>query len=348
MTRRSIAPLWCRLGRSWLKRKRTSTDDKIDQAEAPEGPAAAADHVDVVYVTLDTHGAIIGKGAIGVTAPLQAAIAYARIGLPVLPLWSVVPGISGLVCACGNLLCKKPGKHPLARLVGAEHGVNSATTDEKLLMRWWTARPDANVGIAGGRLVILDIDPRHNGDRSLAELERKHGALPPTWRASTGGGGLHIYFATPTADTKVGSNRAVAPGIDIRTKGGFVVAPPSRHVSGRSYAWEHNPHRAPLATLPVWLATLINPPPPPRPAQPSNEHQGAKLSGILRVVARAREGERNNVTYWGACRLAEMVAAGMLTRDHAIALAIEAATRTGLSRNEALRTTQSAFRGLAA
>jgi len=201
-------------------------------------------------------------------------------------------------------------------------------------------------------LLILDIDPRHNGDRSLAQLEHRHTALPPTWRAITGGGGVHIYFAAP-AGIKAGNTAGkIAPGIDVRTKGGLVAAPPSKHVSGRPYRWDRGPEATPLADLPSWLAALIEPPAPPTtrasPIRLSKEHQGAKLSGILRTIARAREGERNHVTFWGACRLAEMVAAGALPRDHAIALAIEAASRTGLSRAEALRTAQSAFRSAAA
>jgi hypothetical protein len=280
---------------------------------------------------------------------LEAALSYARDGLPVLPLWSVKPGVSGLVCACGKEGCSSPGKHPDARL--APHGVHSAAVDEELIRRWWRSRPQANVGIAAGRVIVLDIDPRHHGDRSLAELERAHEALPPTWRAITGGAGVHIYFAAPQGIKAGNTAGKIARGIDVRTRGGFVAAPPSAHISGRAYAWDRSPHDTALAALPAWLATLIDPPAPaPRriPRTRSAPHAELKLAGILRTIARARAGERNCVTFWGACRLAEMVAAGNLTRDQAIALAIEAASRTGLSRTEALRTAQSAFRSAAA
>ena len=69
-----------------------------------------------------------------------------------------------------------------------------------------------------------------------------------------------------------------------------------------------------------------------------------KLAGILRAIARAQEGTRNSVTFWGACRLAEMVAAGALSDSQALALIIEAASRAGLPPTEATRTAQSALR----
>jgi hypothetical protein len=69
-----------------------------------------------------------------------------------------------------------------------------------------------------------------------------------------------------------------------------------------------------------------------------------QLNGILRTIAGAREGERNTLTFWGACRLAEMVQRGELSRNDAIALTIEAASRTGLTRSEAEGRIKSAFR----
>src|SRR4029450_11866123 len=98
--------------------------------------------------------------------------------------------------------------------------------------------PQANLGVRTDKFVVLDIDPRHDGDSSLATLERDHD-FPPTWRAMTGGGGEHIILAAP-AGVKIGSTRAsdnplLGPGIDIRARDGYIVAVPSRHLSGRAY-----------------------------------------------------------------------------------------------------------------
>ena len=104
-----------------------------------------------------------------------------------------------------------------------------------------------------------------------------------------------------------------------------------------------------LAEVPDWILKALNPPAEiiqfrPRPLPPNSEIARRKLDGIIRVIARAEEGNRNSLTYWGACRLAELVAEGVLTRNDAIAISVEAAGRNGLSRQEARRTTMSAFR----
>jgi hypothetical protein len=69
-----------------------------------------------------------------------------------------------------------------------------------------------------------------------------------------------------------------------------------------------------------------------------------QLRGILARVARAQQGERNALTFWGACRLSEMVATGLIGESDAIALIAEAATCTGLSRAEAIATARSGLR----
>jgi hypothetical protein len=114
--------------------------------------------------------------------------------------------------------------------------------------------------VACDQLVVLDIDPRHDGDQSLAALEHEC-ALPDTWRALTGGGGEHILFSCPEGvsiknySPTPGSEPPLGPGIDIRARGGYIVAVPSRHISGKQYAWsvDHHPQDIPLAPLPDWL-----------------------------------------------------------------------------------------------
>jgi hypothetical protein len=115
---------------------------------------------------------------------------------------------------------------------------------------------DANVGVITGKvsdLVVLDIDPQHGGDRSLERLIRGRGAIPETVEAATGGGGRHLYFAHPGGF--VHNRVGLAPGIDLRGDGGYVVAPPSIHPSGRPYVWvpSREPNGAPLAPFPGWL-----------------------------------------------------------------------------------------------
>jgi len=121
---------------------------------------------------------------------------------------------------------------------------------------WFDTWPDANVGIAIGAesgLVVLDVDPRHGGTESLEELETRHGRLPLSPVVLTGGGGTHSYFAHPKGGTVPNrTNFAGLPGLDLRADGGYVVAPPSVHASGRAYEWSKLLHPTPsfLASWP--------------------------------------------------------------------------------------------------
>jgi hypothetical protein len=142
------------------------------------------------------------------------------------------------------------------------NGLCSATVNPALIQAWFSRQaPEANLGVVTDRLIVIDIDPRHAGDESFRALEREHGEMPPTWRVLTGGGGEHILFACPD-DIEVGSFAAeqlreppLGRGIDIRARRGYIVAPPSRHISGRIYAWsvDHHPRDVPLARAPGWL-----------------------------------------------------------------------------------------------
>ena len=159
---------------------------------------------------------------------LQSALALAKLGLPVLPLHSVVPALgSGFTCTCGKDGCASAGKHPHGRLV--RNGLRDATTDPMLIEHWWGCFSYANVGCVTGKVIALDVDPRHEGDRTLAQLESEHGALPQTWRSITGGGGEHIFFST---DAPIPNSAGIiGQGLDIRGTGGYVVGvepPPQR------------------------------------------------------------------------------------------------------------------------
>ncbi|GAB4184039.1 MAG: hypothetical protein OHK0024_24080 [Thalassobaculales bacterium] len=187
------------------------------------------------------------------TAVLAHALAFARRGLLVLPLHAPVAGAGGRpACSCGRRHCTSPAKHPRT-----PRGVHDATREAALLRAWFGAAVPVNLGIAtgaGSGIVVLDIDPRHGGDDSLAELERRHGALPVTWRFLTGGGGEHVVFRHPGRPVP-NSAGALGPGLDVRGDGGYIVAPPSTHISGRAYAIsvDHHPADVGLAELPAWL-----------------------------------------------------------------------------------------------
>lgn len=181
-----------------------------------------------------------------------AAISYAIGGQGVFP----VAGIEDGHCACsrGEHCHDAAGKHPLTN-----DGCKSATTDTARINKWWNNVPSANIGIATGAesaLWVLDADGAH-GILAVAELEAKYGPLPRTPIARTGGGGRHYYFAWPQDETVANSTKLCGLPLDVRGAGGYVLAPPSAHMSGTDYAWETSPDDAAFAPAPGWLLQLI-------------------------------------------------------------------------------------------
>lgn len=187
-------------------------------------------------------------------SPAGASALWAiQRGFPVLPVFRII----GDRCACrrgGG--CSHPGKHPHGM---ASRGVNSATLDESKAALWFLACPDTNVAIAtghplpeGGFLSVLDVDPRHDGDASLAELEERMGGLPVTLTVRTPSGGWHFYFSAPAP---LRSRRGFLPGLELIGLGGYVLAPPSNHLRG-TYQVETE---AGLAAIPEWLLEISAP-----------------------------------------------------------------------------------------
>lgn len=140
------------------------------------------------------------------------------------------------------------------------HGLTEASADPEQVRAWWQRWPDAGVAIAtGDGLLVLDVDGEVGAD-ALHELEREHGELPETVRAETGGGGEHYYFsANGELRNTAGKLGEV---LDTRGVGGYAVAPPSPHPSGRRYEWDVGPDEATPAPAPAWLLSLLATPPP--------------------------------------------------------------------------------------
>jgi len=181
--------------------------------------------------------------------PGEVALEYARRGWAVFPLHHPVEGGA---CSCSRgKACRSIGKHPRTR-----QGLKDATTAEQQVRAWWHRWPQANVGLAMGRvsgLVAIDVDPRSGGDASLAELFDEHGTFPATLEALTGGGGFHFLFAHPGVSFK-NSSSVLGEGLDIKTDGGYIVAAPSLHASGKRYEWRGTTEPSPM---PSWLLTLL-------------------------------------------------------------------------------------------
>jgi hypothetical protein len=169
---------------------------------------------------------------------LRAALDYAARGWPVFP-------------------CKPGGKRPLT-----ERGHLDATTDPSKITAWWNRWPDANIGVPTGErsgILALDVDQ----PAGLDELEREHGRLPATRTHSTGSGGMHLLFEYPDGEEVRNSAGKLAPGLDIRGEGGYIIAPPS--ATTRSYKLLDD---LPLADPPAGLLEAIRRKPEPRSGAP--------------------------------------------------------------------------------
>jgi hypothetical protein len=207
-----------------------------------------------------------------------APLAYARRGLPVLPLWWTDDAGR---CACGAApgACK-PGKHPKGRL--APHGVKDATIGRRTVEAWWRRQPKGNVGIATGgamRLLVIDIDPDAGGEASFAAHEREHGAVPATVEAVTPRGGRHLYLLVPPGRPMPGNTAGkLGEGVDTRGQGGYVAAPPSK-VGARAYSWSVDCADQ-FAEAPGWLLDHLKQGGGNGKATPPEEWQRIALEGV--------------------------------------------------------------------
>jgi hypothetical protein len=178
--------------------------------------------------------------------------------------------------------CKPRDKRP-----ATANGLKDATTDTSVIEKWWRSEPELNVAIATGKLsgvFVVDIDGI-DAEAELTKLEAQHGALPPTVEALTSRG-RHTYFLWPDRLVRNSASK-IAPGIDTRGEGGYVLAPPSVHPSGRRYEWSVDSANA-FAAAPDWLLDKI--------ADPTNGTRPAALPPShwrALVLAGLEEGTRD-------------------------------------------------------
>lgn len=180
--------------------------------------------------------------------------------------WEILPchGITGEgTCTCGGSHSdpKDMGKHPVISGWNKE-----ATSDTNQVDMWWEKNNLYNIGVFCRKsgFFVIDIDPRSGGFESFEQFEKLvEGYLPPTVEAVTGiyshNGrevrGRHLYYRVDESEALIGNLReAKLPGIDIKHNG-YVLVPPSRHVSGASYEWKpgHAPWEIAMAEAPEEL-----------------------------------------------------------------------------------------------
>jgi hypothetical protein len=170
-----------------------------------------------------------------VTPMLRAALQLAEKGLAVFP-------------------CQPQSKRPATM-----HGVKDATKDPGAIEAWWHQVPIYNLAVATGEvsgIIVLDVD-NTDAEAELRKLEHEHSTLPATVESITARG-RHLFFRHPGIEVHNSAGK-LAPGIDIRGNGGYIVAPPSVHPSGKRYCWSVDSASA-FAEVPQWLLDRITAP----------------------------------------------------------------------------------------
>ena len=168
---------------------------------------------------------------------LNSALKYADLGYAVFP-------------------CHPGQKTPLT-----EHGFKDASTDPATIETWWTQHPTANVAIATADLLVVDIDGQDNplapgrSRTSNSALRRRPFSITPR-------GGCHHWFRQPDGRAFRNTAGLLAPKVDTRSNGGYVLVPPSV-VNGSAYQWVEGQAldipRDKLPEPPAWLVDVLDP-----------------------------------------------------------------------------------------
>ncbi len=295
------------------------------------------------------------------TLALAHALAAAGRGLPVFPL-----SATKLPALRSPHRGEQPPPHCRGECGLPGHGVHDATTDPAAVRALFAAAPRATgYGIACGRAphrligIDLDVDPTYGSDAAgaLRQLALQHlFTIPPTVTVLTPSGGRHLWLTGPADATVPNTAGRLAPGIDIRGSGGYLVGPGSVTAHGRYRLAPGTAHLTP-APCPRALLRLLAPPPARTPGTGRGSSSGSgsgtasgpaagapatvarRGEGLVQFVLAAHEGQRNTRLFWAACRAYEH-GFGDALADALTA----AAVRTGLPEHEARAAIASAAR----
>ncbi|USQ89263.1 bifunctional DNA primase/polymerase [Streptomyces phaeoluteigriseus] len=278
---------------------------------------------------------------------LHAALTAAERGWHVFPLR---PGTKRPALH-GETAC--PGTGPCAQ--GHVKWEDRATTDPDRIRTTWS-HGAYNVGIATGPsgLLVVDLDvPKDKGSSDApcgatafaALCERAGHAVPDTYRVPTASGGEHLYFTAPDGIRLTNTAGTIAPLVDTRAWGGYVVAAGSVTPAGQYEALRGSE----AAVLPDWLLAILRPAPSAVQAPAvalagqSRRYADVALAKEVRNVAAAQVGAREGTLFRAARALGRFVAWGDLAR-HTVEQALqEAGEAAGLTVAECRSTVRSAL-----
>jgi|SRR5262245_30617307 len=215
------------------------------------------------------------------------------------------------------------------------NGFKDATTNPDIIHEWWVRCPDALIGVpTGPKFVVIDLDLQHEDAQQWLEHNRHR--LPLTRTHGTRSGGKHLLFA-PNDKVKCTASK-LESHVDTRGHGGYIIMWPAHGLEVL--------HGGVLAEVPQWIVTALNPKPAPIVTSRIcvNAPTAASLRGALRVLAGAKEGERNTALYWTACRMGEAIRSGTINEQQALDLLTSVGRQVGLSDREIAVTSCSGIR----
>ena len=182
---------------------------------------------------------------------------------------------------------------------------NRAAKTEEEVDALWAAVPHANPAIHCRGLVVVDEDSHKGGAESAAILGDLYG-WPATLTTKTPRGRHRIYRLPEGHPGVANSVAKLGAGVDIRSTGGYALAPGSDTDDGRYYFEDP---KTPIAPAPEWLVDLLGAT-PTRQDKPIAVVPDAPASALDRARAwllahpGASEGAGGDAhTYQTACRL---------------------------------------------
>ena len=243
---------------------------------------------------------------------LDVALAYGRAGMRIFP--------------CGH------SKLPLI----AGSWLSNATCDAKQIQAWWTANPDALVGLPLKPLdcLVVDADCHGDGEDGVAYLQAllaSHGPFKGVPEVETANNGRHYYFKQPPS-WKVG-NKKLGHGLETRgfrpdNDGGYVIASGSKLPDGRQ--WRRSGTlpviksyiAGAIPQAPAWLLDRLREQKPEWKPNGGGDHTGnrearyaeAALRNCAAELARQAKPGRNNLLNVCALKMGAMAVRGWVSR----------------------------------
>jgi hypothetical protein len=274
---------------------------------------------------------------------LVSALELADLGMSVIPLWWPI----GATCACPKGAdCNSAAKHPLTM-----NGLKDATLDANVIKTWWAKWPSANVGLCTGTEIdVIDVD---GAIAEYNQLTRDNG-IPEhvaTVVTGRGEGGIHVY-CTPGGNKTIPSGKHGLPEkIEVKGVGGYVVAPPSRHVSGGTYTYMKRIDGDIAGQIPLdqWLSKLEKPPAPVVPIRAlhstdnvSTANVQAYRDAVIRAACEAITTTSSGGRWMALAtvavpKIARGIAGGLIERSVGLYALHNATAQSGLETDELAR-----------